>query len=110
MGIILHVCLRYVLTLIPFALRYFDDRFAQAANAETPVNVAARVYRRLFLTQLGAYTVTLHFNNGENITAHWVVRSLTETRQVSKFRKSTSWQYIMAVRPYLHLSELGDHD
>ena len=57
------------------------DKFAEAANQVTPVNVAARVYRRVQLRQLGGYTATLYFNNGETTVADWVVRSLTETRQ-----------------------------
>ena len=60
---------------------YYADLFAQDAKAPTPVNVAAKAYRRVVLYEPGNYTAVLNYYNGSNTTAQWVVRPLSEEKK-----------------------------
>ena len=59
------------------------DLFAKAAEEPSLVNVAAKAYRNLVLTEPGEYVAKLTYNDGETTEANWSVRDIT-TEQKAK--------------------------
>ncbi|RXW18530.1 hypothetical protein EST38_g7321 [Candolleomyces aberdarensis] len=53
---------------------YYEDLFAEDANQLTHVNVAAKAYRALSLTEPGKYQAKLSYNGQARTVANWVVR------------------------------------
>lgn len=64
-----------------WSFTWFEDLYAEDAGTPALVNVASRVYRRLALYEPGAYTVTLHFYDGQTTTAEWLVRPLATEKK-----------------------------
>ncbi|KAH7008086.1 alkaline-phosphatase-like protein [Ilyonectria destructans] len=60
---------------------WFEDLYAEDAKTPSVVNVAAKAYRKLAITEPGTYTVTLKYYNGETTTAEWTVRELNTKRK-----------------------------
>lgn len=60
---------------------WYEDLFALDANRPSLVNVTAKAYRKVFLSQPGSYTARLSYNNGSTTTATWRVRDLKRTRR-----------------------------
>ncbi|EMC96313.1 hypothetical protein BAUCODRAFT_470316 [Baudoinia panamericana UAMH 10762] len=60
---------------------YYTDLFARDARAVTPVNVAAKAYRRVALFEPGVYAATLRYYNGTQTTAYWTVRDIAAVRR-----------------------------
>lgn len=60
---------------------WYEDLYAEDAKKASVVNVAAKAYRKLALTEPGKYTVTLTYYNGEKTTAQWLVREIHDDRK-----------------------------
>ncbi|KAL8633387.1 hypothetical protein Q9189_000922 [Teloschistes chrysophthalmus] len=60
---------------------WYEDYFARDAKTPSLVNVAAKIYRRVSLSEPGEYTATLTYNNGTKTTASWLVRDLATVRK-----------------------------
>ncbi|KAH7152444.1 alkaline-phosphatase-like protein [Dactylonectria estremocensis] len=60
---------------------WYEDLYAEDAKTPSVVNVAAKAYRKLTITEPGTYTVTLKYYNGETTTATWTVRPLNTKRK-----------------------------
>lgn len=61
-------------TLEKWTFQYYEDLFARDAKTPTVVNVAAKAYRALSLSQPGTYAAKLTYNGGGQTVANWVVR------------------------------------
>lgn len=60
---------------------WFEDLFARDAKTPSVVNVAAKAYRRVYLSTPGLYTATLTYYGGETTVATWEVKDLETERK-----------------------------
>lgn len=60
---------------------WYEDLFAQAAERPSVVEVAAKAYRKLQLTEPGDYVATLTYMNGSTTTANWNVKDVPSKRR-----------------------------
>jgi Alkaline phosphatase len=60
---------------------YYEDLFAQDANAPTIVRVTSKAYRRVALYEPGDYVATLTYYNGSTTVANWLVRPLATQKK-----------------------------
>ena len=60
---------------------WYEDLFAQAADAPSVVRVASKVWRRVALYEPGNYIATLSYQNGEQTYANWTVRDIPSERR-----------------------------
>ncbi|KAI2629234.1 alkaline phosphatase-like protein [Hypomontagnella submonticulosa] len=61
--------------------KWYEDLFAQDANAPSIVNVASKIYRKLAIYEPGNYAVTLSYYGEQKTTANWVVRPLATKKR-----------------------------
>ena len=64
-----------------WTVSWYEDLFAEDEDKPSVVNVAAKAYRKLAITEPGGYTVKLKYYNGEETTATWIVRDLHTQRK-----------------------------
>ncbi|KIW03168.1 hypothetical protein, variant [Verruconis gallopava] len=60
---------------------WYEDLFAKDAGTPSVVNVAAKAYRRVFLSTPGIYNATLTYYGGSTTVATWEVRDLETERK-----------------------------
>lgn len=60
---------------------WYEDLFAQDRGTPSLVKVAAKIYRRVTLTEPGDYVATLTYHDGLTTTAYWCVRDIPSTRR-----------------------------
>jgi alkaline phosphatase len=60
---------------------YFEDLFARDAKEPTLVLVAAKAFRRVYLSEPGEYTATLTYYDGSKTEASWFVRDIERKRR-----------------------------
>lgn len=64
-----------------WSFSWYEDLFAEDRDEPSLVNVAAKAYRKLSLSEPGTYTVKLTYYDGETTTAEWTVRDLATERK-----------------------------
>lgn len=60
---------------------WYEDLFARDALKPSLVLVAAKAYRRVYITEPGEYTATLKYYDGSETKATWFVRDIEQERK-----------------------------